>query len=57
MERLWTILLDAEWVADYWANRPDADTLQAEVDEFMRTFEIKEKEVCFLWSLFDGMFI
>eukprot|EP01138_Halocafeteria_seosinensis_P003079 gb/GECG01003147.1/.p1 GENE.gb/GECG01003147.1/~~gb/GECG01003147.1/.p1 ORF type:complete len:339 (+),score=61.14 gb/GECG01003147.1/:1-1017(+) len=33
-----------KWVADYWASRPDPDTLQAEVDEYMKTFEIKEKE-------------
>lgn len=35
-----------EWEAEYWQNRPDPETLEQEVNEYMRSFEIKEQEVC-----------
>ncbi len=37
--------LSAEWLAQYYEDRPEPEDLKCEVDGFMRTFEDHEESV------------
>lgn len=44
-QKISSFFLGAEWVANYYQNRPGLDVLQERIDEFIIDYEAKKEQV------------